>query len=94
MVRTKADLVFSKRRVVVFIDGCFWHCCPAHGTTPKTHADYWLPKLERNVARDRLADTELALSGWTVLHFWEHEDVAAVVAQVANALGPARPSVP
>ncbi|PZF02828.1 very short patch repair endonuclease [Curtobacterium sp. MCLR17_040] len=81
-MRTRADVVFTRQRVAVFIDGCFWHGCPAHGTTPKTNTDYWGPKLARN--RERDADTTVALqaSGWTVLRFWEHEDPAAVVERV------------
>ena len=58
-VRRTADLVFTRRHLAVFIDGCFWHSCPEHGTTPKTNADYWREKLERNAFRDR--DTDLRL---------------------------------
>src|SRR5437899_167483 len=55
----RPDVVFVRARLAVFIDGCFWHCCPKHGTSPRTNSDYWLPKLERNVARDRAVDASL-----------------------------------
>jgi len=87
-VRRTADLVFGPARVAVFVDGCFWHCCPDHGTDPEANADYWKPKLARNVARDRETDQLLAEAGWLALRIWEHEDserAAAHVAQVVNS---------
>jgi DNA mismatch endonuclease (patch repair protein) len=87
-VRRTADLVFGPARVAVFVDGCFWHCCPDHGTVPKANSDYWKPKLARNVARDRETDQLLAEAGWLALRIWEHEDseqAAADVAQVVNS---------
>lgn len=83
--RRKADLVFRRARVAVFIDGCFWHSCPEHGTKPARNAEYWVPKLSRNVERDAEANSMLHSAGWTVLRFWEHEDpreVAAVISRV------------
>jgi DNA mismatch endonuclease (patch repair protein) len=74
-LRRKADIVFTRKRVCVFVDGCFWHACPDHATTPSTNRSYWGPKIERNVARDRETDALLAEEGWTVVRFWEHEDV-------------------
>ena len=71
--RWRADVVFSRRHIAVFIDGCFWHSCPLHGTTPKTNADYWTPKLAGNRARDVEVTTALEASGWKVLRYWEHE---------------------
>lgn len=59
-----ADLVFGPARVAVFVDGCFWHRCPDHGTLPKTNPNYWKPKLKRNVERDRETHALLAASGW------------------------------
>jgi DNA mismatch endonuclease (patch repair protein) len=70
----RPDLVFTARRVCVFSDGCFWHRCPRHGSSPKANSQYWKQKLERNVARDRRADLALATAGWTVIRVWEHED--------------------
>jgi DNA mismatch endonuclease (patch repair protein) len=81
--RCRADVVFPRLRVAVFIDGCFWHRCPKHGTSPRANAKYWRPKLARNVARDRAVDTELAGAGWTVLRVWEHDVEGPGLARVA-----------
>ena len=70
--RVYADVAFTKKKVAVFVDGCFWHSCPQHGTTPKSNQDYWIPKLRENVERDRLADRSLRDSGWAVIRVWEH----------------------
>ncbi|MDE0289580.1 MAG: very short patch repair endonuclease [bacterium] len=72
--RTRPDIVFTRARVAVFIDGCFWHRCPEHGTAPKTNPGWWRQKLDTNVERDRRTDTALAEAGWTVIRIWEHED--------------------
>jgi DNA mismatch endonuclease, patch repair protein len=74
----RPDVVFTRARLAVFVDGCFWHCCPEHGTTPRPNSAYWRPKLARNVARDREVDAGLAAEGWQVLRAWEHEDPARV----------------
>jgi DNA mismatch endonuclease (patch repair protein) len=71
--RRRADIVFTKVKLAVFVDGCFWHSCPVHATIPKRNADYWVPKLARNSARDADTDRRLMEAGWTVLRFWEHE---------------------
>lgn len=95
-VARTADLVFRPARVAVFVDGCFWHRCPDHGTTPKSNADYWLPKLERNVARDRETDALLVQAGWRVIRIWEHEDPGKAARSVAGIIRrrlSARPSV-
>lgn len=70
--RVRPDLVFTKSRVAVFVDGCFWHVCPVHGREPTHNEWYWSPKLQRNVERDRLADAALAAAGWKVVRVWEH----------------------
>jgi DNA mismatch endonuclease (patch repair protein) len=64
MVRRTADMVFRASKVAVFIDGCFWHSCPAHGRRPRVNTDYWIPKLLRNVERDREIDDALVTAGW------------------------------
>lgn len=69
----RPDFVFRKERVALFVDGCFWHSCPIHGTTPLSNEDFWSAKLEANVLRDRRADRVLADSGWKAVRFWEHE---------------------
>lgn len=85
-LRTRADIVFTKRRIAVFIDGCFWHSCPDHATRPKRNSDYWGPKLARNAERDRQTDAALKALGWTVLRFWEHVSPAEVVAGIIAAV--------
>jgi DNA mismatch endonuclease (patch repair protein) len=87
MPRRRADVLFTRRRVAVFIDGCFWHSCPVHGTVPRSNRDWWVAKLDKNMARDRETDTYLSANGWAVLRFWEHEDMelaADVVEQVVR----------
>jgi len=73
-IRTRADLVFPREKVAVYVDGCFWHGCPDHGTMPKANADFWGPKLARNQERDREISEALAVEDWTVVRIWEHED--------------------
>ena len=84
--RRRADLTFVGPRVVVFVDGCFWHGCPEHGTAPTANAEWWSEKLARNVARDADTDEYLTSQGWTVLRFWEHEDVLAAADQVERVV--------
>lgn len=74
----RADLVFRRERVAVFVDGCYWHSCPVHATRPSTNSDFWTRKLENTIARDRDTNEQLRAHGWTVLRFWEHEDAAEV----------------
>lgn len=71
----RPDVVFTRPQVAVFVDGCFWHGCPQHQVVPKANPDYWVPKLRRNLERDRQADAGLAAEHWTVVRIWEHEDV-------------------
>ena len=80
--RVRPDIVFTRIRVAVFVDGCFWHRCPEHGTSPKTNAEWWHLKLDTNVERDRQTDTALAEAGWTVIRIWEHEDAITAADQV------------
>jgi DNA mismatch endonuclease (patch repair protein) len=90
--RVRPDIAFTARRVAVFVDGCFWHCCPQHGSQPANNTWYWQPKLARNVARDRAADAALGAAGWRVVRIWEHESLEAAVATVVAELAavPAR----
>jgi DNA mismatch endonuclease (patch repair protein) len=88
--RHTADVVFARAQVAVFVDGCWWHACPQHYRPPKTNTAYWLPKIERNVARDRKVDQLLVDSGWTVVRAWEHEDPAEVADRVEAAVRAAR----
>ena len=70
----RPDVVLTRARIAIFVDGCFWHACPDHGVLPKNNRAWWAEKLRLNVSRDRLKDQELEANGWAVLHFWEHED--------------------
>lgn len=83
-VRRTADIVFGPSRVAVFVDGCFWHRCPEHGNVPKANADYWAPKLARNVERDRETDRLLRKAGWRVVRVWEHEDAQRASVKIAR----------
>lgn len=87
-VRRRADLVFPRRRVAVYVDGCFWHRCPVHATAPKKNAEWWDAKLAGNVQRDRDTDARLAAAGWTVVRVWEHEDPVTAATRVVDALTP------
>ncbi|WP_431884120.1 very short patch repair endonuclease [Micromonospora gifhornensis] len=78
----RPDIAFTRAKIAVFIDGCFWHMCPSHGTFPKNNSAWWLAKLQRNVQRDREKDDQLRALGWTVTHFWEHEDPVDVADSV------------
>lgn len=80
--RRRADILFTKARVAVFVDGCFWHGCLHHKTRPKHNAVWWQEKINRNVARDREVDAELERAGWTVVRVWEHEDPARAADRV------------
>lgn len=73
-LRRRADVVFRPVKVAVYVDGCFWHGCPIHGTWPKANAEFWREKIERNRERDTDTDRRLAEVGWKVIRVWEHED--------------------
>lgn len=90
-LRRTADIVFRSARVAVFVDGCFWHCCPEHATYPKNNADWWRVKLEANVARDRDTDQRLRKLGWLSVRIWEHESVERAVHRVATAVHERKP---
>jgi DNA mismatch endonuclease (patch repair protein) len=85
--RFTGDIAWRRRRLVVFLDGCFWHGCPQHGTTPKSNREWWEAKIAANRDRDRRVDELLIDRGWTVLRFWEHDDPVAVTNCVAEQLG-------
>lgn len=67
------DFVFPSSRLVIFVDGCFWHSCPIHRSLPESNSTFWKRKLERNKARDRLVNRMLKAKGWRVLRYWQHE---------------------
>jgi DNA mismatch endonuclease (patch repair protein) len=69
----RPDFIFRAARLAVFVDGCFWHGCPLHGSIPVTNREFWTSKLVRNKKRDRRVGRELAKLGWRVLRIWQHE---------------------
>ncbi|MEU6678319.1 very short patch repair endonuclease [Streptomyces sp. NPDC046925] len=85
-LRRTADILFRPAKLAVFIDGCYWHGCPEHYTSPKTNAGYWSDKVATNMARDRDTDKQLQSAGWTVLRFWEHEAPEKVAERVAASV--------
>lgn len=85
-VRVRPDIVFTARQLCVFSDGCFWHRCPQHATTPRANSDYWQRKLAGNVDRDRRVDRALCQAGWTVIRVWEHADPIEAAARIARAV--------
>lgn len=87
--RRTIDIAFTRARLAVYVDGCFWHGCPEHHVRPKANSDWWLWKIDRNQARDRDTDRQLQEAGWDVLRVWEHEDpleAAKLVEQVYRSL--------
>lgn len=85
----KPDIVFTKKKVCIFIDGCFWHGCPEHCNTPATNTEFWTNKIGRNIERDKEVTVKLKKDGWTVIRVWEHEvrhDLVAVVRKLAKSL--------
>ena len=85
-VAIRPDILFSGKRVAVFVDGCFWHRCPEHATTPKANRAFWLAKFERNRERDARANALLNDAGWVVVRVWEHESVATAASRVLEAI--------
>ena len=84
--RVRPDIAFTARKVAVFVDGCFWHACPEHGSKPRANEWYWGPKLVRNVERDRINDAALILAGWSVIRLWEHVPLEEAVRTVVAAI--------
>jgi DNA mismatch endonuclease, patch repair protein len=88
-LRCSADLAFTRQRLAVFVDGCFWHRCPDHKPAPKANAKWWEAKLAANVARDRRNDSALTAAGWRVLRLWTHLSLDEMMAAVEGALSSA-----
>ncbi|NCD19676.1 MAG: very short patch repair endonuclease [Actinobacteria bacterium] len=82
--RRRVDVAFTKVRLAVMVDGCFWHHCPQHGVVPERNADWWRWKFSVNEARDRDTDERLRELGWTVARFWEHESPELVANRVQD----------
>ena len=92
----RPDFVFRKTRVAVFVDGCFWHCCPKHGTRPRNNRMFWRRKFSRNKARDLLVNKTLRRVGWRVVRIWEHElrKPKPAIGKIRKALGWVRAEAP
>jgi DNA mismatch endonuclease (patch repair protein) len=89
-LRRKADVVFTRQKIAVFIDGCFWHACPEHFAWPKSNIEYWQKKIGGNKARDIETSAELESQGWTVLRYWSHDAPEAIARDVQRAVELAR----
>ncbi|OBH31690.1 very short patch repair endonuclease [Mycobacterium sp. E1715] len=85
-LRRTADLVFTRAKVAVFLDGCFWHGCPQHHTVAVTNGQFWADKVEGNRRRDRDTDRRLFEAGWTVVRVWEHEDCNEAALRVLDVV--------
>ncbi|MGW4644964.1 very short patch repair endonuclease [Kitasatospora sp. NPDC004289] len=91
-LRRTADLVFSRARVAVFVDGCYWHGCPEHLRASTKNVEFWRAKIDGNRARDAETDRRLQEAGWTVIRVWEHEDPAMAAARVTDVVRSASPA--
>lgn len=85
-LRSRADIVFGPEKVAVYVDGCFWHRCPQHGTMPKANSEFWERKLARNHQRDSETDAFLEKNGWKVVRVWEHEHPVRAADRVEDVL--------
>lgn len=85
-VRRRADLVFRSAKVAVFVNGCYWHACPIHGSWPRNNARWWRAKLLRNRERDQETDEILGQQGWISVRVWEHDDPKAIACSVARVV--------
>jgi DNA mismatch endonuclease (patch repair protein) len=84
--RRTIDVAFPRARVAVFVDGCFWHCCPQHATQPAANAGWWAGKLAANVARDAATTAHLEELGWRVVRIWEHDPTEVAARTVLAAV--------
>ncbi len=84
VTRRRADIVFPRKHVAIFIDGCFWHGCPVHYVPPRANREFWSEKVSRNRARDIDTTALLESAGWTVLRFWEHEPPEEVARAISR----------
>lgn len=85
-LRREADVVFRGPKVAVYVDGCFWHGCPEHGSTPKSNRDFWREKIQRNKERDRDTVERLEEEGWVAVRVWEHEDPVEAADRVEDVV--------
>ncbi|WP_203972754.1 very short patch repair endonuclease [Planotetraspora silvatica] len=85
-LRRTADMVFTRAKVAVFVDGCYWHGCPEHYRPARKNSDFWKKKIESNQERDRQTQALLQEEGWSVIRVWEHEDVDVAAARIAETV--------
>src|SRR4051812_15253213 len=90
-LRRTADLVFTRAKVAVFLDGCFWHGCPVHHTVAVNNGQYWASKVIKNRNRDEDTNQRLAAEGWSVVRIWEHEDPVVGALRVQTEVQSRRP---
>lgn len=93
-LRCTADIAFTRLKVVVFVDGCFWHGCPQHFIAPKINSEYWGPKTDGNVTRDSATNRALSEAGWTVMRFWEHQAPRDMADQIERRLDEIQETIP
>jgi DNA mismatch endonuclease (patch repair protein) len=86
-VRRRPDIVFGPKRVAVFLDGCFWHGCPQHGTMAKANRGFWQEKIRSNKRRDKDTNVRLRRAGWGIMRVWEHENPRTAARRIAGAVG-------
>ena len=86
--RRRVDIAFTRARLAVFVDGCFWHACPEHCVVPKSNTQWWEWKFAVNRARDSDTDMKLGDLGWRVLRLWEHESPVDMADRVATLVAP------
>jgi DNA mismatch endonuclease (patch repair protein) len=84
--RRTIDIAFTKVKLAVFIDGCFWHGCPEHGETPASNRDWWISKIEKNQVRDAETTRLLEAAGWSVLRIWEHTSAGEAATSIRAAV--------
>jgi len=92
--RRTIDIVFPKAKIAIFMDGCFWHGCPEHATQPKSNAEWWRNKLDKNMARDRETTEHLRVAGWSVHRFWEHESAQDIAQRIVTDVAKSRTHAP
>jgi DNA mismatch endonuclease, patch repair protein len=85
-LRLRPDVVFTRAKVAVFLDGCYWHGCPSHGQVPVANRDFWTAKIQANRDRDQRQTAALERAGWLVVRVWEHEEISTAVDRVDAAV--------
>ncbi|MFF7683404.1 very short patch repair endonuclease [Microbacterium sp. NPDC007973] len=84
--RRRADIVFTRQRIAIFIDGCFWHGCPDHYTAPVRNGEFWADKVRSNMTRDTETTASISAAGWAVLRFWEHESAPDICDRIVESV--------